>query len=233
MLSIQNLSKSYAGKEVLRSVSCTVPSGSVGVFLGSSGTGKSTLLRCIALLEKPDAGTITYNNQPITAADVGMVFQQFHLFENMTVRDNIIFCLTKGKTKLSPDQAELRTQKLLREYQLEAQANQYPDALSGGQKQRVALVRVLAQEPKILCLDEPTSALDPLLKQYIAQEINALAQRGYTVLVATHDILLLERLTATVFLMNEGEIIETAQSPECMIQPALFPHMKKFLSRHE
>lgn len=214
---------------VLHDISCEIPTGTIGVFLGSSGTGKSTLLRIIAGLENRDSGTLLLNNKPLQSSDVGMVFQHFNLFENLNVVENITFGLCKGRTQLPLDQAQALAYDLLERYGLKEFASKFPDQLSGGQKQRLAILRTIAQKPAIICFDEPTSALDPLLKQYVARALMDLSQLGYTIIIATHDIQLVEQLQCTIFLMHAGAIIQSTSSTEFMEQPDNFSEIKKFM----
>lgn len=229
MLQIKNLSKKFGTKTVLHDVSLEIPAGSIGVLLGSSGTGKSTLLRCIAGLEDHDTGVVTLADKNLSPDQVGMVFQQFNLFENLTVKDNIIFPLCKGRTQLAFAQAETIATDLLTRYGLLEFADRFPDELSGGQKQRLAILRTIAQKPAVICFDEPTSALDPLLKSYVAQTLIELSQAGYTILVATHDVQLVEQLPCTIFLMRAGLILETAKSQDFLANSTQFPEIKNFI----
>lgn len=227
MLSIKNLSKHYHGKLILDDVSFDVQPGEVIVLLGKSGVGKSTILRILTGLESIEAGTITLDGQPLVAQKVGMVFQDFNLFPHLTVEQNIMLPLQKvaGKTE---EQARKIADELLKKYELTPQAHTYPKDLSGGQKQRVAFARTLAMQPTLICCDEPTSALDPLLTTKIGQEINALAQHGLIVIVATHDTELIKQIKSTIYLMNGGKVIEKASSEQLAQNPDRFPFIKNF-----
>ncbi len=229
MLQIKNLSKKFVSKTILHDISCEIPTGTIGVFLGSSGTGKSTLLRIIAGLQDRDTGTLLLNDNPLQSSDVGMVFQHFNLFENLTVLGNITFGLCKGRTRMPLAQAQTVAYDLLERYGLKEFATKFPDELSGGQKQRLAILRTIAQKPAIICFDEPTSALDPLLKQYVARALMDLSRLGYTIIIATHDIQLVEQLPCTIFLMHAGAIIQSTSSIEFMKHPDNFPEIKKFM----
>ncbi|HLW72735.1 MAG TPA: ATP-binding cassette domain-containing protein [Candidatus Babeliales bacterium] len=238
MLKINHLNKSFKTKKILNNISLTVQKSEIALFLGSSGVGKSTLLRILNNLETVDSGTIFLNDAPLdlttinTTHTVGMVFQQFNLFDHLTVEQNItlpIECVLKK----SASEAQKITQKLLDRYGLLDQKNKYASQLSGGQKQRLAIARALAMEPKIICLDEPTSALDPVLTSYVASNIQQLATDGYIVLVASHDTDLLRKLNCTIYLMSEGAIVETADSRELCNNPDAFPRIKKFIAGHE
>ena len=238
MLKINNLNKSYNRKKILNDISLNVEKGEIALFLGSSGVGKSTLLRILNNLETVNSGTISLNNTTLNLATintthtVGMVFQHFNLFDHLTVEQNITLPLERVLKK-KPADAHTIAHKLLERYGLIEQKNKYAAQLSGGQKQRLAIARALAMEPKIICLDEPTSALDPVLTSYVANNIQQLATDGYIVLVASHDTDLLKKLNCTIYLMSEGSIIETAQSQELHNNPDRFPRIKKFIAGHE
>lgn len=229
MLQIKNLSKKFGATAVLHNISCDIAAGTIGVFLGSSGTGKSTLLRIVAGLEGHEQGELVLNGKSLAAYDVGMVFQQFNLFENLTVLENITFSLVEGKTRLSLPEATERAKSLLVHYGLLDFAHRYPDELSGGQKQRLAIIRTIAQKPSVICFDEPTSALDPLLKSSVARTLLELAQEGYILLVATHDIQLVEQLRCMIFLMRSGSIVQVASSSDFAADPNNFSEIKKFM----
>lgn len=234
MLVINNLSKSFHGKQVLHDVSFTVKKGEIAFLLGSSGVGKSTILRVLNNLETPNSGNIVLDGVPLNLAQVnknhhvGMVFQHFNLFDHLTVQENIILPL-ELTLKKTPQEAHARAHELLEQYGLADKANSYVARLSGGQKQRIAIARAVALEPKIICLDEPTSALDPFLTNYVAANIQQLADQGYFVLVASHDIGLLEKLNCTIHLMAHGTIIESALSQEFKINAQQFPSIEKFV----
>ncbi len=232
MLSIKNISKKFNTKQILKSITLDANKGEIALFLGSSGTGKSTLLRVLNNLEHPDQGMITLDGIPLKDntihQNIGMVFQQFNLFENLTVQENIELALIKVR-KQSPQQAHAIASGLLHEYDMVDKAHKYPAQLSGGQKQRLAIMRAIALKPKVLCLDEPTSALDPLLTASVAQTIASLAAQGLIILVATHDISLLRRLPCTIYLMQEGNIVEKATSKDFDHNPALYPKINAFV----
>jgi len=238
MLKIDQLTKSFGTKKILNNVSLTVQKGEIAVFLGSSGVGKSTLLRILNNLETVNSGTISLDNRPLdlttitTTHTVGMVFQHFNLFDHLTVEENITLPLEKV-VKKNPIEAKKIAHHLLQRYGLLDKNNKYAFQLSGGQKQRLAIARAIAMEPKIICLDEPTSALDPVLTSYVANNIQQLATDGYIVLVATHDTDLLAKLNCTIYLMREGAIVETARSQALQENPDAFPKIKKFIAGHE
>jgi ABC-type polar amino acid transport system ATPase subunit len=238
MLKIDLLNKSFNTKKILNNISLTVQKGEIALFLGSSGVGKSTLLRILNNLETVSSGVISLDNTQLNLATintthtVGMVFQHFNLFDHLTVEQNITLPLERV-LKINSAQAQTIAHKLLERYGLLDQKNKYAFQLSGGQKQRLAIARALAMKPKIICLDEPTSALDPVLTSYVANNIQELASDGYIVLVASHDTDLLKKLNCTIYLMSEGVIIETAQSQELHNNPDAFPRIKKFIAGHE
>ncbi|HLC06705.1 MAG TPA: amino acid ABC transporter ATP-binding protein [Candidatus Babeliales bacterium] len=238
MLKINQLNKSFNTKKILNNINLTVKKGEIALFLGSSGVGKSTLLRILNNLETVNSGTISLDDKTLNLATintthtVGMVFQHFNLFDHLTVEQNITLPLEKVLKKSSADATKI-ARHLLQRYGLLDKNNKYASQLSGGQKQRLAIARAIAMEPKIICLDEPTSALDPVLTSYVANNIQQLATDGYIVLVATHDTGLLEKLNCTIYLMSEGAIIETAQSENLRNNPDNFPKIKKFIAGHE
>ncbi len=238
MLKINQLTKSFGSKNILNDINLTIKKGEIAVFLGSSGVGKSTLLRILNNLETINSGTITLDNKELdlatinTTHTVGMVFQHFNLFDHLTVEQNITLPLERILKK-SPSDAIKLAHHLLNRYGLLDKNNKYAFQLSGGQKQRLAIARAIAMEPKIICLDEPTSALDPVLTSYVANNIQQLATDGYIVLVATHDTDLIAKLNCTIYLMSEGSIIETAQSEDLKNDPDSYPKIKKFIAGHE
>lgn len=235
MLVINNLSKAFNNKQVLKNVSLKIKKGEIAFLLGSSGVGKSTILRILNNLETVDAGTFELDARPLDLKAVnknhlvGMVFQHFNLFDHLTVQENITLPLIVT-LKLSPEEAEICAHTLLQEYGLADKASSFINRLSGGQKQRVAIARAVALRPKIICLDEPTSALDPQLTNYVAANIEKLAQEGYLVLVASHDISLLEKLSCTIHLMEKGSIIESALSGEYHLNSYQFPAIRRFIT---
>ena len=238
MLKIEHLNKSFNTKKILNDISLAVNKGEIALFLGSSGVGKSTLLRILNNLETINSGHLSLDGKPLDLATinsthtVGMVFQHFNLFDHLTVEQNITLPLERVLKKNSTD-AQTIAQALLQRYGLSDKKDKYALQLSGGQKQRLAIARALAMEPKIICLDEPTSALDPVLTNYVANNIQQLASDGYIVLVATHDTDLLKKLDCTIYLMSEGNIIEKAQSKELYNNPDAFSRIKNFIAGHE
>lgn len=236
MLKITNVTKKFGARTILHQVTLTLEKGTVTVLLGSSGVGKSTLLRILSNLETTNQGTITYDGKPLDTLTqehaVGMVFQQFNIFEHLTVLENITLPLEKVLLTTKA-QAQHIADKLLEQYGLFEKKDTYAAQLSGGQKQRLAIARALAMEPKIICFDEPTSALDPRLTNSVARNIQALAQRGLTVIVATHDVSLLEQLSCTIHLMEKGTIVQTATSEQYHQHPEQYARINQFVTGHE
>lgn len=228
MLTINNVSKSFKNKKILDDVSVAVNPGEIALFLGASGVGKSTLLRILNNLETIDAGFLHLDNKQLDVHAVGMVFQQFNLFEHMTALENITFPLERA-AKMPHAQAKSQAHALLKQYNLDDKAHVYAAHLSGGQKQRLALARTLALKPRVICLDEPTSALDPLLTNYVADTIQDLGNKGYIVLVASHDTQLIKKLNCTIYLMSHGKIIEKATSTDLHNNPDMYPKITNFI----
>jgi polar amino acid transport system ATP-binding protein len=232
MLTIKNVTKKFGSRTVLNNVSLEVQPGEIAVLLGSSGVGKSTLLRILNHLEELDAGTVELDGESLNDVfqkrAVGMVFQQFNLFEHMTVLENITFPLIKA-SGLSEKEATICAMKLLQHYELADKAPMSVQRLSGGQKQRLALVRTIAMQPRVICFDEPTSALDPLLTTFVAQSIQELANQGFIILVATHDIGLLQELNCTIYLMSNGSIVEKTSSKEFFANQENYPLIARFV----
>ncbi len=235
MLTIRNVTKTFGTKKVLDDIDVMVEKGTIAVFLGESGVGKSTLLRVLNNLETCDAGEIYLDDKKLDLSQVnktqtiGMVFQQFNLFEHLTVEQNIMLTLEKVQN-VSSSEARAIANQLLTRFGLADKKNKYPEQLSGGQKQRLALTRTLATKPDVVCLDEPTSALDPLLTTHIANTISDLAKEGYTILIATHDTALLDKLDCMIYLMQHGKIIESASSKDFQKKSIEYPHIKKFVA---
>ena len=216
MIDVKNLSKSFGDHLVLDDISEHIHPGEKVVVIGPSGSGKSTFLRCLNLLETPTSGSITFEGQEITdpKADInairrqmGMVFQHFNLFPNMTIRKNIT--LAPVRTKLmSQAEADETAITLLKRVGLEEKADAYPAQLSGGQKQRIAIVRALAMKPKLMLFDEPTSALDPEMVGEVLAVMKELAHEGMTMVVVTHEMGFAREVGTRVLFMDEGKILE-------------------------
>ena len=235
MLIIKNLNKKYNDTIILDSINLIVNKGEIALLLGESGVGKSTLLRILNNLESADSGTVSIDGKIIDLIMVnknhmiGMIFQQFNLFEHLTVEQNITFPLEKVMQKTKKEAQQI-AKKLLIEYGLDTKAHALIAQLSGGQKQRLAIARAVALNPKVLCADEPTSALDPLLTHFVAKNIQNLAQQGLTVLVASHDTTLISNLSCTIYLMKAGHIIESASSKDFHAHKHNYPFINAFVS---
>ena len=187
MLEVKNLYKEFNNRPILKDISFTLKDGEIMTIVGPSGAGKTTLLRIIAGLETKDSGEILIDGKPYDPGNVGVVFQDFNLFPNLNVLQNITLAPTMV-LKESKAEAEQNAQKLLDQLQMNGREKQYPYQLSGGQKQRVAIARALAMNPRILCYDEPTSALDPNLRKEVENMILDLKKSGLTQLIITHDL---------------------------------------------
>jgi polar amino acid transport system ATP-binding protein len=235
MLKIKDLSKSINHKLIISKLNLQVARGQIAVLLGASGVGKSTLLRILNNLEKFDSGQIELDGKllDLTQANkthvTGLVFQHFNLFENLTVLQNITLALEQV-LKQPKELVQNTAVDLLKRYELLDKANLMVSQLSGGQKQRLAIARTLAVKPTVVCLDEPTSALDPLLTSYVAQNIKELSEQGYIVLVATHDISLLEKLPCTINLMQQGQIIASVQAHDFFADQNSYPALANFIA---
>lgn len=187
MLEVKNLCKEFNNRPILKDISFTLKDGEIMTIVGPSGAGKTTLLRIIAGLETKDSGEILIDGKPYDPGKVGVVFQDFNLFPNLNVLQNITLAPTMV-LKESKAEAEQNAQTLLDQLQMNGREKQYPYQLSGGQKQRVAIARALAMNPRILCYDEPTSALDPNLRKEVEKMILDLKKSGLTQLIITHDL---------------------------------------------
>ena len=238
MIDVKHLSKSFGDHLVLDDISEHVSPGENVVIIGPSGSGKSTFLRCLNLLEQPTAGTITFAGTEITDPKVnidamrrqmGMVFQHFNLFPNMTVRKNIT--LAPVQTKLmSQAEADAEADKLLARVGLADRGDSYPSALSGGQKQRIAIVRSLAMHPKVMLFDEPTSALDPEMVGEVLDVMKELAHEGMTMVVVTHEMGFAREVADRVVFMSEGAIIEEG-SPADLFDHPQSERLQSFLAK--
>lgn len=187
MLEVKNLSKEFNGHRILRDISFTLKDGEIMTIVGPSGAGKTTLLRIIAGLETKDSGEILIDGKPYDSGKVGVVFQDYNLFPNLSVLQNITLAPTLVLKK-SKTEAEQDARVLLKRLQISGREQQYPYELSGGQKKRIAIARALAMKPRILCYDEPTSALDPNLRKEVEKMILSLKKSGLTQLIITHDL---------------------------------------------
>ena len=238
ILEIRHLSKSFGSHEVLRDIDFSVAKGDVTSIIGASGSGKSTLLRCINLLETPTSGEILYHGRNVASrgvnaaqyrSHVGMVFQSFNLFNNMTVLENCMVGQVKVLKKNTSD-ARDNAMRYLTQVGMAPYINAKPRQISGGQKQRVAIARALAMEPEVLLFDEPTSALDPEMVGEVLDVMKALAQEGMTMLVVTHEMAFARDVSSHVVYMNEGVICEEGAPAEVFGNPQR-QETKDFLSR--
>jgi polar amino acid transport system ATP-binding protein len=228
MLRAAEVHKRYGDLEVLRGVTLDVEPGQVKVLIGPSGSGKSTLLRCLSLLEEPEAGEVTLEGRRPAPGEVGMVFQRFNLFQNMTALGNVMSGLVTVRG-LSKSDAREQALEFLSRVGLAEKAAQYPDELSGGQQQRVAIARALVMRPKAMLFDEPTSALDVELVREVLDVMEALARDGMTMVVVSHELRFAHSVASSVLMMDEGRIIEEAAPGEFFSSPKE-ERTKRFLS---
>ena len=238
LIKVDNLCKSFGSVKVLKGINAEIDKGDVVVVIGASGSGKSTFLRCLNLLEEPTSGTILFEGTDITDPSVdinqhrqkmGMVFQQFNLFPHMTVLRN----MTLGPIKLlgqSKQEAEANAMTLLKRVGLADRASAYPSQLSGGQKQRIAIVRALAMNPDVMLFDEPTSALDPEMVGEVLEVMKQLAKEGMTMVVVTHEMGFAREVGTDIVFVDEGVIVEQG-SPEEFFENPKSPRLKEFLSK--
>lgn len=206
MLEVRNLSKAFHGRTILKDISFILNDGDILTIVGPSGAGKTTLLRIIAGLEEKDSGQILIDGQKYESGQVGVVFQDFNLFPNLSVLQNVTLA-PRLVLHISDQDAQRQADRLLTQLQMQEHEEQYPYQLSGGQKQRVAIARALAMRPWILCYDEPTSALDPNLRQEVEKMILDLKKTGLTQLIITHDLQFEENVADQVLKvkpLNEG-----------------------------
>ena len=227
ILKIEHLSKAFGAHVVLRDIDFTVNQGDVISIIGASGSGKSTLLRCINLLETPTSGSILYQGQSVTDGSisapkyrsrVGMVFQSFNLFDNMTVLENCMVGQVKVLKKSKKD-AKITAMRYLEKVGMAPYINAKPRQLSGGQKQRVAIARALAMDPEVLLFDEPTSALDPEMVGEVLTVMQQLAKEGMTMLVVTHEMAFARDVSDRVVFMADGIICEEGTPEEIFGDP--------------
>ena len=238
ILEIRHLGKSFGTHEVLRDIDFTVKKGDVISIIGASGSGKSTLLRCVNLLETPSSGQILYHgtdvagrgvNAPEYRSHVGMVFQSFNLFNNMSVLKNCMVGQMKV-LKRSKEEARQQALKYLEKVGMAPYINAKPRQISGGQKQRVAIARALAMDTEVLLFDEPTSALDPEMVGEVLNVMQALAQEGMTMLVVTHEMAFARDVSSQVVFMHQGVICEQGTPAQVFGAPRQ-QETKEFLAR--
>ena len=238
ILKVQHLGKSFGNNEILKDIDFSVKPKDVTCIIGPSGSGKSTLLRCMNLLETPSSGEIRYHgtnimdkhvNVPEYRSKVGMVFQNFNLFNNMTVLKNC----TVGQEKVlkkSKEEAHKNAMMYLEKVGMAPYINAKPKQLSGGQKQRIAIVRALAMKPDVMLFDEPTSALDPEMVGEVLDLMKQLADDGMTMVVVTHEMGFAREVASRVMFMSDGQIVEQGPPDEFFANPKN-PRLKDFLSK--
>lgn len=237
MLEVKNIVKSFDGKEVLKGINLKVESGEKVIIIGPSGSGKSTFLRTLNLLESIDSGEIVLDGNEIDKKvnidkyrqNIGMVFQSFNLFNNLTVKENIMLAPVTLKLK-TKEEAEKESIKLLNKINLKDKIDKYPSQLSGGEKQRVAIVRALAMNPKIMLFDEPTSALDPEMVGEVLNLMKDLAENGMTMVIVTHEMDFAKEIGSKIVFMDNGKIVEEGTAKEIFEKPKS-SRLKKFLEK--
>ena len=239
MLKVKKLEKSYGDLKVLKDINLEVDENDVISIIGPSGSGKSTFLRCLNLIEKPTAGDIYFENKKINdknidinklREEIGMVFQNFNLFSNMTIIENLILAPTiRGKMK--KDEAIKEASALLDRIGLLDKKDNYPSSLSGGQKQRVAIARALMMKPRLMLFDEPTSALDPEMVGGVLELMRELAEEGMTMIVVTHEMGFAREVTNRVIFMDGGYIEEESDDPDEFFTNPKNERSKQFLSQ--
>ena len=238
ILTVENIHKSFGDLEVLKGVSFDVKKGETICFIGPSGTGKSTLLRCINLLTQPDLGSVWLGDGEVTNSGknidyfrqrIGMVFQNFFLFDHLTAVRNVEIALIKVKG-MKPKEAREKALHELRQVGMEEWAEHYPAELSGGQAQRVSIARALAMDPDVILFDEPTSALDPELTREVLEVMKKLALAGMTMLVVTHEMGFACSVANRIMFMEHGKIMEQG-SPEELMSDTKFERCKNFIGQ--
>jgi polar amino acid transport system ATP-binding protein len=238
VIKVNDLKKNFRGVQVLKGITTEIRKGDVLCVIGPSGSGKSTFLRCLNLLEKPTGGTIIFDGTDLTdkktdlnlhRQKMGMVFQQFNLFPNMTVLKNLT-CAPVMLKKMTPAQAEAKAMELLERVGLADRANSYPNQLSGGQKQRVAIVRALCMEPDVMLFDAPTSALDPEMVGEVLDVMKQLAKQGMTMVVVTHEMGFAREVSNRVIFLDDGYIAEEGTPQEIFGAPQC-ERLQSFLAK--
>ena len=238
IIEVKDLQKSFGELEVLKGINTEVERGEVVVVIGPSGSGKSTFLRCLNLMETPTGGSIFVDGVEITdpkcdinlhRQKMGMVFQHFNLFNNMTILRNMTLA-PMTLLKKSRAEAEEKALALLRRVGLEDKANAYPSQLSGGQKQRIAIVRALCMDPEVMLFDEPTSALDPEMVGEVLDVMKELARDGMTMVGVTHEMGFAREVGSRVLFMDEGVIMEENEPHEFFAHPKC-ERLQSFLAK--
>lgn len=238
IIKVEGLHKSFGTHEVLKGITTSVSRGEVIAIIGPSGCGKSTFLRSLNLLERPTQGKILVDGIDITASStdinlirrrIGMVFQQFNLFDNMTIKKNIMLAPMEQKL-MNRQEAEEKSMELLRRIRLEDKANSYPSSLSGGQKQRVAIIRSLAMNPDVMLFDEPTSALDPEMVGEVLSLMKDVAQGGMTMIVVTHEMSFAREVANRILFLSDGVICEEGRPNDIFGNPQS-DRLKEFLGK--
>ena len=238
LIKVEGLIKNFNDIKVLKGIDSEIKRGEVVVIIGASGSGKSTFLRCLNLLEEPTDGHIYFNNADITAPKVninlhrqkmGMVFQQFNLFPHMTILKNMTIAPMK-LLKMTKEDAEAKAMTLLQKVGLADRADAYPSQLSGGQKQRIAIVRALCMNPEVMLFDEPTSALDPEMVGEVLDVMKSLAKEGMTMVVVTHEMGFAREVADKMLFMCDGVIAEEAPPAEFFGNPKN-PRLQQFLNK--
>ena len=235
-LVIKNLRKTFGKNRVLRGIDFELKEGERVVVLGPSGSGKSTFLRCINWMEEPTSGQIIFDGEVVTEKNIqrirrnlGMVFQHFNLFNNMTVMENLLLAPLKLKL-MKREAAEKRAMELLRHIGLTSKAESYPASLSGGQKQRIAIIRAMMLSPEVLLFDEPTSALDPESIGDVMSLIRELADRGMTIMIVTHEMSFAKEIATRIVFLDKGKIIEEG-TPEEFFEHPKTERVQEFLEK--
>jgi cystine transport system ATP-binding protein len=243
MIELSHIEKRFGDNVVLKDISVSIAEGTVTALVGPSGGGKSTMLRCINLLETPTSGTIKLGDETIQFSpgkkvgwdaiqrlrrQTGMVFQNFQLFPHQTAIENVMEGLVTV-LKWPKEKARARAEELLQKVGMAHKADAWPATLSGGQQQRVAIARALAPSPRVLLCDEPTSALDPELAEEVVEVLSRLAREGTTMIMATHDLRLASRVADQVLFLDGGLIVESG-APKSIFQTPERERTKKFIS---
>ena len=238
MIVTKNLQKSFHGNKVLCGIDEHIEKGEKVVVIGPSGSGTSTFLRCLNLLEEPTGGEVWFEGNNITSKDcdinklrqkMGMVFQQFNLFPHLSIKENIMLAPVKLGV-MTKAEAEKKAKELLQRVGLPDKENAYPRQLSGGQKQRIAIARALAMNPDVMLFDEPTSALDPEMVGEVLELMKELARDGMTMVVVTHEMGFAREVATRVIFMESGEVREQG-SPEEFFGNPKDERLKEFLSK--